>query len=281
VDSAGVFRTGSQFYQSGVFYLRESNTSGYADLVIPVGNGAPNPRPVAGDWTANGVDTIGTYGLNAYFMLCTRNAAFPCTYNSNIITLTLGLPGDAPLAGRWHLGTNASGVGAFRPSNGLIYLKNDLTTGMADYTVILGIPGDIALAGDWTGKGYDSLGVYRPTLTTFFLSDSTVNGPIFGDDHVLVFGTSTDLPVVGDWTAQGRDSVGVFRPSNGTFFLKNTLVVGDPDVTFVFGIPGDQPVSGHWNLVYPPHPNGPPPSSNLVSVTPVPTQPGPTAGPGD
>jgi len=39
----------------------------------------------------------------------------------------------------------------FRPTNGLLYFKNQLTTGIADYQMVLGIPGDVGLAGNWNG----------------------------------------------------------------------------------------------------------------------------------
>jgi hypothetical protein len=41
VDTVGVYR-------NGVFFLRNSNTSGFADLVFAFG--IPGDQPIAGDW---------------------------------------------------------------------------------------------------------------------------------------------------------------------------------------------------------------------------------------
>jgi hypothetical protein len=168
--------------------------------------------------------------------------------------LVLGIPNDVPLSGRWTAGAPHAGVGVFRPSNGLIYLKDQLSTGIADHTMVLGIPGDDGLAGDWNGKGFDSPGVYRPSSIRFYLSNQVCNCSVIGD-YEVPYGVSGDAPVVGDWSAQGHDGVGLFRQSNGYTYLKNGLTTGFADITFVYGIAGDVPVAGHWQLVYPPVPN--------------------------
>ena len=259
IDSIGIYRSGS-------FYLRLANSTGFADLTIAF-KPAAQPYPIIGDWTGVGFDQIGVFDQsNGLFSLCTANDTAICANLANIKSLVLGVAGDIPLAGRWQLGATNSGIGVFRPSNGLIYLKNNLTTGFADYTMVLGVPGDVGLAGDWTGKGFDSPGVYRPSLITFYLSNQVTIGSVFGDE-TLQYGYPSDSPVVGDWIGQGHDGVGLFRPTNGYTYLRNTLTPGYADNLFVYGVNGDIPVAGHWQVTYPASPNA---SRLIVAATPVP-----------
>ena len=52
-------------------------------------------------------------------------------------------------------------TGVFRPSNGLLYLKNANQTGVADIALNYGLPGDYPVVGDWDGDGTATIGVYR------------------------------------------------------------------------------------------------------------------------
>jgi hypothetical protein len=47
------------------------------------------------------------------------------------------------------------------------------------------------------------------------------------------------------------------------------LVTGFADNTFTYGIAGDIPIAGHWQLVYPPRP----PAPVLIPKTAAPPQP--------
>ena len=241
-DTIGIFRP-----STATFYLRGSNTQGFADLTVQYGN--TNSYPVVGDWTGAGVTTLGVFDpTNGQFQLRNSNTPGPADE-----TFVLGIAGDQPFAGRWQAGAAHDGVGVFRPSNGLIYLKNSLGSGFADYTMVLGIPGDVGVAGDWDGNGVSSPGVFRPDIVTFYLSDQVVNGSVFGD-HAVTLGYPGDTPFAGDWTAQGHAGVGVFRPTNGLLYLKNDLSTGFADVNIVYGIPNDFPVAGHWGISSPaPH----------------------------
>ncbi len=62
----------------------------------------------------------------------------------------------------------------------------------------------------------------------------------------------------------------LFRQTNGFTYLRNSLTTGFADISFVYGIAGDIPVAGHWQLSYPPRPN---PVNVLVlpTLAPVPT----------
>ncbi|MHB8627217.1 MAG: PQQ-binding-like beta-propeller repeat protein [Aggregatilineales bacterium] len=256
LDTIGVFR-------SGTFFLRLHNSTGFADINVTFNPGT-KPYPVVGDWTGAGFDTVGALDQsNGLFTLCTANNTTSCAQTANQISFVLGNPNDVPLSGKWTSGFSHFGAGVFRPSNGLIYLKNNLTTGFADYTMVLGIPGDVGLAGDWNGDGLDSPGVYRPSLQKFYLNDQVCNCAEFAT-YTFQYGNPGDAPVTGDWIGQGHDGVGLFRQSNGFTYLRNSLTTGFADITFVYGIAGDIPVAGHWQLVYPPKAN---PGAVLVPPT--------------
>ncbi len=50
-------------------------------------------------------------------------------------------------------------AGVFRPSNGLLYLKNTHTSGFADAALNYGLPGDYPVVGDWDGNGTVTIGI--------------------------------------------------------------------------------------------------------------------------
>ena len=136
----------------------------------------------------------------------------------------------------------ADTVGVFRPSNGVIFLKNSNTSGFADVALNYGIPGDYPVVGDWDGDGDDTIGVYRNG--TFYLRNSNTVG--FADIE-FAFGQAGDQPIAGDWDGDGIDTIGIFRPSTGLFMLRNSNSAGSFDVQFYLGNVGDVGIAGDWN----------------------------------
>ena len=131
-------------------------------------------------------------------------------------------------------------TGVFRPSNGLLYLKNQNTSGFADVAINYGAAGDYPIAGDWDGNGTATIGIYRNGA--FYLRNSNTLGYA---DLVIPFGTPGDQPVAGDWNGDGTDTIGVY--SNGQFLLRNSNSVGTADMSFYLGNPGDVGIAGDWN----------------------------------
>ena len=131
-------------------------------------------------------------------------------------------------------------TGVFRPVNGLIFLKNSNTTGIADVALNYGNPGDYPVVGDWDGNGTVTIGIYRDG--SFYLRNSNTVG--FADT-IFPFGNPGDQPVAGDWDGNGVDTIGVYRA--GTFFLRDSNSSGDPDLSFGLGNPGDVGIAGDWN----------------------------------
>ncbi|MBX3086731.1 MAG: SBBP repeat-containing protein [Anaerolineae bacterium] len=233
-DTIGIFRP-----STSTFYLRNSNTTGFADSQITFGTSSY--FPITGDWNGDGIDTAGVYESSTGQFFLTNSTANPAVLSYSFV---LGNPGDQPIVGDWD-GDGRDGVGVFRPSNGLIYLKNSLTTGFADFTMVLGVPGDVGIAGDWNGDGKDSPGVYRPSNQVFYLSNAICNCSVFADAE-LGLGIAGDTPFVGDWDGDGKSGVGVYRQSNGLTYIKNALTTGFADSSFVFGSASDYPLAGYW-----------------------------------
>jgi len=97
------------------------------------------------------------------------------------------------------------------------------------------------------------IGVFRNSTHLFYL-DYNGNGVWNGAsvDRQYNFGLSGDLPVSGDWNKDGKTEIGVFRNSTHLFYLDyngngvwNGSVV---DRQYNFGLSGDIPISGDWNL---------------------------------
>jgi hypothetical protein len=121
-----------------------------------------------------------------------------------------------------------------------LYLRNPLSSGVAEQTFGYGIPGDLVVTCDWNRDGIDTAGVYRSG--TFYLRNGTGAGTA---DVAFAYGAPGDVPVCGDWNGDGYDTIGVFR--GGVFYLRNSNTAGTADRVVVFGVPTDQPTVGDWN----------------------------------
>jgi hypothetical protein len=138
--------------------------------------------------------------------------------------------------------TEADTVGVFRPSNGIIFLKNSNDTGFADMALNYGLPGDYPVTGDWDENGTDTIGIYRNGW--FYLRNSNTIG--FAD-IIFPFGLSGDQPVAGDWDGDGVETIGIYRPTTGQFLLRNSNSEGPADASFFLGNVGDVGIVGDWD----------------------------------
>jgi hypothetical protein len=90
--------------------------------------------PLDGDVSGDGTDTMIVYRMNqSRFYYTTTNPAGPGVIAPTAGDFYFGIPGDAPLIGDWD-GDGIDTAGVHRPSNGTVYLRNSLTTGVADTT---------------------------------------------------------------------------------------------------------------------------------------------------
>ncbi len=237
-------------YYNGIFNLRESNTSGSADLTVAFG-GDTSDLPIAGDWNGDGISTIGVYRSSVgQFFLSNSNTTPAVDY-----LFTFGNPDDAPLAGRWDDQITRDGVGVYRNSNGILYLKDYLSTGFSDYFAIYGNPGDIGVAGDWDGDGFDSVGIYRPAAQMWYLTNNHTPSGITFSDLAFVNSIGTAQPITGDWDADQISTTGYyFATVSGVFSrcIQNVAPAGCN--TFGFGPAGGRGVTGYWGLTISPAP---------------------------
>jgi hypothetical protein len=225
-DTIGVFRP-----TNGALYLKNSNTTGFADVQINSGIGGD--YPIVGDWDGNGTATIGIYRNGSFYLRNSNTIGFA------EVVFAFGMAGDQPVAGDWnHDGVDT--IGVYR--NGTFFLRNSNATGNPDMIFVLGIPGDVGIAGDWNNDGFDTTGVFRPSNGALYLKNANTTGIA---DTQINYGIPGDKPVTGDWDNNGTDTIGVYR--NGTFYLRNSNTIGFADITFALGIPGDHPIAGNWD----------------------------------
>ena len=120
------------------------------------------------------------------------------------------------------------------------YLRNSLTTGIADVSFAYGPPDAHVLSCDWNGDGVDTPG----TFTSGRFSLRTSSAPTSAETSFF-YGNADDVPICGDWDGNGTDTVGVKR--GGTWYLRNANTTGVGDVSLGYGDPGDVPVIGDWD----------------------------------
>jgi ribosomal protein L35AE/L33A len=189
-------------WRNGTFYLRNSLSSGPADITINLGGAGD--QPVVGDWNGNHITKVGIFN-GSFFYLKTAN-----TQAASFTTAFFGQSGDRPLAGDWN-GDGVDTIGVQRGNS--FYLSNSNTAPAINIAFSYGLAGDVAVAGDWNGDGIDTIGVFRNG--TFYLRNSNTTGVA---DVTLVYGAFGDVPLAGDMDGDHRDNVGFFR--NGTFYLR-------------------------------------------------------------
>jgi hypothetical protein len=233
-------RTIGLYRPSGsIFYLRNSNTTGFPDLSVPYG--AAGDIPLVGDWDGNGTSTIGLYrpSTSTFYLRNSNSIGFP----DITVSFGDGPGGDLPIVGDWD-GDGTWTIGVYRPSTSTFYLKNSNTLGFPDISIPYGAAGDLPVVGDWDGNGTTTIGLYRPGGSIFYLrNNNTVGFP----DLTIAYGAMGDLPIVGDWDGNGTVTIGLYRPSGSVFYLRNSNTTGFPDLTIAYGAAGDKPLAGDWD----------------------------------
>jgi hypothetical protein len=231
-DTIGVYLPSNQ-----TFYLRNSNTPGFADTTVQYG--PPGAMPLIGDWGGTGTDTLSVYDPSTQtFYLRKSN-----TEGLADLTFRYG-PADAvPLAGDWN-GDGTTTIGVYDPSSRTFYLRDSNSAGFADLTIQYGPSGGVPLVGDWDGNGTDTIGVYDPASQTFYLRNTNTEG--FADITVA-YGPAGGTPVVGDWNGDGTVTIGICDTTNETFYLRNANSIGFADLTIRYGPSGALPLGGDWD----------------------------------
>jgi len=140
----------------------------------------------------------------------------------------------------------ADSVGLQDPSTGKWFVS-DTEGDVTEF--FFGNPGDFPFLGDWDCNGVATPGLYRQSDGFVYLRNSNTVGTA---DVEFFFGDPGDVPIAGDFNNDGCDTVSIYRPSNQTFYIINKLGskstgLGAAETSFVFGDPGDKPVTGDWD----------------------------------
>ena len=134
---------------------------------------------------------------------------------------------DTVLVGDW----DGDGTDTLAVRRGNEYLvKNDITTGVADYSFRYGDPGDQVLVGNWDGDTSDAHAEELLTTDTlmvrrgnhFFVKNDTSTGVA---DYDFLFGDAGDVLLVGDWARAPRYDHGVVVESGESGDFADQLAV--------------------------------------------------------
>ncbi|MBE7323098.1 VCBS repeat domain-containing M23 family metallopeptidase [Nocardioides sp. Y6] len=163
--------------------------------------GAPTDEPLVGDWTGEGLQSVGT------FSPLTRT--FTLAGEAGFSSLRFGKRGDRPVAGDWD-GDGRWEIGVRRPGSSAFRLRS--ATGTVT-TLKLGVASDVPLAGDWDGDGITDVGVFDVATATFTLRTRGATPTTVTVRH----GSPGHHPVVADWDGDGVTDLGTWDPATATF----------------------------------------------------------------
>jgi hypothetical protein len=229
-DGDGLDSVGLYDCSVGVFYLRNSNTTGFADITFPFG--MAGDLPVAGRWLEGGVnDGIGVF-RRSNGLVYLRNTLSAGNADSIFV---FGNPGDLPIAGNWD-GQEGAGIGIYRPSQpanpdadpptvlNTNWSLNNALSGSNPYLVAFGNTGNLPIAGDWVTNYADGIGLYNPANGSVQLKNET--GYSSGANMEYTFGAGGDRPVAGRWANQIDilAQYGIILQGNWTESHKDELV---------------------------------------------------------
>lgn len=238
VEVPGSDTIGTWVSSTSGFFLRNSNTTGFAEISFLYGPSMSTLVPLVGDWDGDGDDTAGLYNpATGVFQLKNTNGG-----GAADLTFQFGGGILTPIVGDWD-GNGVDSVGLYDAGTATYYLKNANTNGAADATFAFG-GGGIPIAGDWDGDGVDTIGFYVSATGNYYLRNTNDAGAA---DVTFQFGAGGTTPLAGDWDGDGVDTVGFYVSSTSTFFLRNANAQGNADVIVGYGSAGTTPLVGDWD----------------------------------
>ena len=168
-------------------------------------------KPIVGDWKGTGVVSLGVFDRNSATWKLDGNGND--RWDGCTVDICLGPYGNSvytPVAGRWQASQPADRVGFYNPANGSWRI-------------------------DYNGNGkYDD--------------DCGPKDRCYGP-----FGGPGQVAIVGDWTGTKQTRIGTFTPRTGKWVL-DLNGNGQLDACTIdgcygpFGLAGDLPVTGDWDL---------------------------------
>jgi hypothetical protein len=192
----GVDTIGLYCQATGTFYLRNTNTAGYADVTFVYGPAGNGWNAIAGDWNGDGDDTIGLYNQVAGVVYL-RN-----TNATGFADVTFGYgPAQndwAAVAGDWD-GDGVDTIGLYSSANANFYLRNTNTAGYADNTFMYGVAGNgwTPIVGAWAAPS-----IPAAALTTTSAGVASPSAPAVAQSAL----DSIRCEAVRRWTASGVDA---------------------------------------------------------------------------
>jgi peptidoglycan/xylan/chitin deacetylase (PgdA/CDA1 family) len=210
IDTPGVVR-------GATWYLRNSNTSGPADITLRWG--FAYDRPVVGDWDGDGEDTPGVVRGGTWYLRNTNDPA-----DAGRRTVTFGTSSYTAVAGDWNRdgidtpGVVSGGAWHLRSTNETTSGKTVLTFGTSSYRPVVG---------DWNRDGTTTPGMVSGTTWHLRSTNDPSSGKV-----VISYGGSTDRLVTGDWDGDGVTTPGVVR--GDTWFLRSSNTAGGATSTFTY-----------------------------------------------
>ena len=231
---------------TGMFYLRNENTSGVADLSFQYGSAGKNWTAITGDWDNNGITTIGLYNpANGMFYLRNSNSAGVAD-----LSFQYGPAGKnwTAITGDWD-GNGTTTIGLYNQATGMFYLRNENSTGVADLTFQYGPSGKNwnVITGDWDGNNTTTTGLYNQATGMFYLRNENSSGVA---DLSFQYGSAGKAwtPLAGDWDNNNGSTIGLYNPAAAMYYLRNSNTSGVADITFQFGPAGKTwtAIVGHW-----------------------------------
>jgi hypothetical protein len=92
--------------KTSIFYLRNTNSTGYSDLAFAYGPSGGGWLPIAGDWAQNGQDTIGLYSpaTSQFYLRNTNDTG----YANEAFAYGPAGAGWTPIVGGWNGSTGSS-----------------------------------------------------------------------------------------------------------------------------------------------------------------------------
>lgn len=205
---------------SQCFRLSNSNFPPSTSSVIHTGPASFGYKPIVGQWvgpnpgrTKVGVfrSSTGQWQLengNGTVDACTIDYCFD-TYNeanpSDPSPSNWTRPNDLPIAGDWD-GNGTITIGVFRPSNGTFYFSNTaLGVGVQPLLSVSSFavdpnvnPDYMPVVGNWTGTPGDKLGLFKSSISRWYLDNGNLSWPSCAEDQcsTLYTGTAGDNPAV-------------------------------------------------------------------------------------
>jgi hypothetical protein len=153
VDSPGVVRIVDGRLQ---WRLRSGNGATATQLVRTYGsvvNGVPDV-PLAGDWNADGVTTVGVARQSGGALRWLLSNASTTAASVPDVSFDYGLATDRPLVGDWD-GDRDETPGVTRANaDGSLqwHVRNSASAGTSSATFVWGVSSDVPVTGDWDGK---------------------------------------------------------------------------------------------------------------------------------